>query len=167
MFDSVQVLLGEVLACGAPTPAEDCREQAAGELSEHDLDADVLVERIAAAERLSHAVAAAQTRDIHALATARLAADRDRAGVGTRLEGRTTAFEVGLACRVSAQSATSRILAARRLVQEHPVLLALADGGQVLAWALRLVLRQTDVLDPDQCQRVDALLGADVTGDDG
>ena len=108
MFDSVQVLLGEVLACGAPTPAEDCREQAAGELSEHDLDADVLVERIAAAERLSHAVAAAQTRDIHALATARLAADRDRAGVGTRLEGRTTAFEVGLACRVSAQSATSR-----------------------------------------------------------
>jgi len=38
---------------------------------------------------------------------------------------------------------------------------------QVLAWGLRLVLRQTDVLDPDQCQRVDALLGADVTGEDG
>ncbi len=167
MFDSVVSLLGEVLACGASAPTDDCREKAAGELSEHDLSAHALVERIAAAERLTHAVAAAQTRDIHALAQARLAADRAIPGVGDRLAGRTTAFEVGLACRVSPQSAASRILAARRLVEDHPELLTLAEQGRVSAWALRLALRQTDVLDPDQCQVVDAQLAADITRDDG
>lgn len=162
MFDSVVSLLGEVLACGAPTPAHNDpgadAVPTAGAPASAELDAADLVDRIAATEHLMHAAAAAQARDLHALTQARLASDRDRVGVGARLAGRSTAFEVALAVGVSPQAATSRLLAAGRLVRDHPTLLALADAGAVSAWALRLVLRHTDVLDPDQRQAVDTQL---------
>lgn len=91
MFESVQRLFRDLLDSGAPEPttSEAQPRGTAAAPAPDRLTARQLLDRIAAAERLVHALQAAQRQDIAAFARARLAADDDLSMVGSRLRGRT------------------------------------------------------------------------------
>lgn len=164
MFDSVLRLLAELLIIGVPeSPASQARPSGTAAAPAPDrLSARQLVDRIAAAERVVHALQAAQRHDIAAFARARLTADGDLSMVGSRLRGRTVGTELALALNTSPTAGASRATLAAAATEDHPALSALAEHGEVSEYALRLVTRETEVLPPEQRRLVDAQLADDV-----
>ena len=82
--------------------------------------------------------------------------------VPEHLQGRAAALEVAAAVRVATMTATHRLFAAGRAVDDHPRLLALVGTGAVSMVGLRKVIRATDVLPAELRRLVDAQLAADV-----
>ena len=161
MFESVQQLFlalvgigGNELTVPPVAPAAPAPEE---------LSTSQLVERIAAAERLVHALQGVQRRDIAAFARARMAADDDLSMIGSRLRGRTVGTELALALNTSMTAGASRATLAAAATEDHPALSALAERGEVSEYALRWVTRETEVLPPEQRRVVDAQLADDVT----
>ncbi|MGI8675636.1 MAG: hypothetical protein ACR2JT_01725, partial [Nocardioidaceae bacterium] len=87
------------------------------------------------------------------------------AGINGRLRGRTTSTELGLALGVAPLTAASRVATAEVAVKDHPRLLDLLGSGRVSMGGLRLVLKATDVLHPDQRRTVAAQLAHDAERD--
>ncbi|MBA2530852.1 MAG: DUF222 domain-containing protein [Nocardioidaceae bacterium] len=159
MFERAVDLVAEVLACDCGRVAP-----ATGALPSAALSPGQLIDRIAATERLIHALQAEQARDMVAFADARDAADV-AAGINGRLRGRTTSTELGLALGVAPVTAASRVATAEVAVKDHPRLLDLLGTGLVSMGGLRLVLKATDVLHPDQRRTVAAQLAHDAERD--
>lgn len=169
MFESVQQLLVELLGSGAPeaTTSEPQPSGTPAAARPDCLSARQLVDRIAAAERLVHAVQAAQREDIAAFARARMATDDDLSMVGSRLRGRTVGTELALALNVSPTAGASRATLAAAATEDHPALSSLAVRGEISEYSLRLVTRETEVLPPEQRRLVDAQIADDVTNAGG
>lgn len=128
------------------------------------LSARGLLDRIAAAERLTHAVQAFQVGDLAAFDTARGHAD-EAAGCSDALTGRVVGLEVAEALTVAVSTGQLRVWEANRAVQRHPQLLGLVGTGH-LSWSgFRRVLAATDVLDDAEvCRTVDRQLATDAAG---
>lgn len=169
MFESVQRLFRDLLDSGAPEPttSEAQPRGTAAAPAPDRLTARQLLDRIAAAERLVHALQAAQRQDIAAFARARLAADDDLSMVGSRLRGRTVGTELALALNTSPTAGASRAALAATATEDHPALSALAEHGELSGYALRLVTRETEVLPPAQRRLVDAQLADNVVNAGG
>lgn len=117
-----------------------------------------LIDRIAVAEQVMASVQALQLRDVHAFVEARRAADRALAGVGASLVGRTTPMEVACARGVAPTTAAHQIEVAAALVEDHPRLLSCLAAGRVSLAAVRKVVEETVVLEPELRRQVDANL---------
>ena len=159
MFERAVDLLDEVFACdgGRVVPAS-------GALPSASLTPTQLIDRIAANERLINDLQSEQARDLVAFADARDAMDRED-GVSGRLRGRTAATEVGLALRIAPMTAACRIAFAHCAVTDHLGLVDLLGTGRVSMGGLRLVLKATDVLHPEQRRTVAAQLAEDAVAD--
>ncbi|MBA2532264.1 MAG: hypothetical protein H0V23_09190 [Nocardioidaceae bacterium] len=160
MFELAVDLLHEVRACDggcADTPGT-------GSLPSAALTPAQLIDRIAAIEKLVHALQAEQARDMAAFADARIAADKEL-GAPDSMQGRTISTELGLALGVAPLTAGVRVTTAITAMDHHPKLLALLGTGRVSMSGLRLAIKASDVLDPHQRNTVDAQLAEDVVAD--
>jgi len=126
----------------------------------------VLVERIAALERLKAAAAAGQARLAAALDAARRSAEA-AAGVPAARRGRGVATEVALARRDSAARGGRHLGFAKALVHEMPHTLAALENGVLSEWRATLVVRESACLDVADRARLDAELCADPAALDG
>jgi hypothetical protein len=102
------------------------------------------IDRIAALEQLQAAAAGAQLVEIDRLAVGREPAE--------------TAAQVGLATKVSAATASRRVVLARALADDLPETLELLRDGQVSAWVATLVARETSTLSGDDRRSADTRL---------
>ncbi|MDX6317874.1 MAG: hypothetical protein QOD35_1274, partial [Nocardioidaceae bacterium] len=117
---------------------------------EQHVDDAVRVERIAALERLSGAVVAAQAGQIAAFADSQEAEQR-RAGVPARRVGVGVAEQVGFACKVSPVTAACRVGFARTLTADLPHTFGLLTRGQISGWVATVMVRETrDLTGPDR-----------------
>ncbi|MCX2932702.1 DUF222 domain-containing protein [Mycobacterium sp. CVI_P3] len=132
------------------------------ELWEVDPDAEesVLVERIAALERLKSAAAAGQARLAAALDAARRSAEA-AAGVGAARRGRGLAAEVALARRDSPARGGRHLGLAKALVYEMPHTLAALESGVLSEWRATIVVRESACLDVEDRRRLDEELCSD------
>ena len=120
----------------------------------------MLVERIAALERLKAAAAAGQARLAAALDEARRSAEA-AAGVPAARRGRGVATEVALARRDSPARGGRHLGFAKALVHEMPHTLAALENGVLSEWRATLVVRESACLDVEDRARLDAELCAD------
>ncbi len=167
MFESAHRLFRHLLDGAAPVPTTSETPAGGTAPAPEQLSARQLVDRIAAVERLVHALQAAQRQDIAAFARARLAEDDDLSMVGSRLRGRTVGTELALALNTSPTAGASRATLAVTATEDHPSLSALAEKGDVSEYALRLATRETEVLPPGQRRLVDVQLADDVVNAGG
>jgi hypothetical protein len=117
---------------------------------EQRVDDAVRVERIAALERLSGAVAAAQAAQIAQFADSQVAEQR-RAGIPARRVGVGVAEQVGFACKLSPVTAACRVGFARTLTADLPHTFGLLTRGQISGWVATLVVRETrELTGPDR-----------------
>lgn len=156
MFDTVLDALAQATGCDRSKLGALVGEVPHSE----DLTAAQLCNRIAAQERLSHAVQATQLCDTIAFTTVRHADDVQQQ-VPDHLHGRTAATELAFAMVITPTSARFRIHDATRAMADHPALLSLVGTGSVSMTGLRGVLYATEVLDPDLRRAVDGQLAAD------
>lgn len=156
MFDTVLDALAQATGCDRSKLGALVGEVPHSE----DLTAAQLCNRIAAQERLSHAVQATQMCDTTAFTTVRHADDVQQQ-VPDHLHGRTAATELAFAMVITPTSARFRIHDATRAMADHPALLSLVGTGSVSMTGLRGVLYATEVLDPDLRRAVDGQLAAD------
>ncbi len=156
MFDTVLDALAQATGCDRSKLGALVGEVPNSE----DLTAAQLCKRIAAQERLSHAVQATQMCDTTAFTTVRHTDDVQQQ-VPDHLHGRTAATELASAMVITPTSARFRIHDATRAVADHPALLSLVGTGSVSMTGLRGVLSATEVLDPDLRRAVDGQLAAD------
>ncbi|WP_431231549.1 DUF222 domain-containing protein [Mycolicibacterium psychrotolerans] len=126
----------------------------------------VLVERIAAIERLKSAAAAAQARLAVALDSQRRAAEAV-AGVPAARRGRGVAAEVALARRDSPTRGNRHLGLAKALVYEMPHTLAALEAGVLSEWRATIVVRESACLDVEDRRRLDAELCSDPAALDG
>ncbi|MBI3690793.1 MAG: DUF222 domain-containing protein [Mycolicibacterium aromaticivorans] len=126
----------------------------------------VLVERIAAIERLKSAAAAAQARLAVALDSQRRAAEAV-AGVPAARRGRGVAAEVALARRDSPTRGNRHLGLAKALVYEMPHTLAALEAGVLSEWLATIVVRESACLDVEDRRRLDAELCSDPAALDG
>jgi len=135
-----------------------------------DVDPDagesVLVERIAALERLKAAAAAGQARLAVALDTARRSAEA-AAGVPAARRGKGVATEVALARRDSPARGGRHLGLAKALVYEMPCTLAALEAGALSEWRATLVVRESACLDVEDRRRLDRELCSDLSTLDG
>lgn len=138
------------------------------ELLEIDTVADesVLVERIAALERLKAAAAAGQARLTVALDGARRCAEA-AAGVPAARRGKGVGAEVALARRDSPARGGRHLGLARALVHEMPHTLAALEAGALSEWRATLLVRESACLQVEDRRRFDAELCADRSQLDG
>lgn len=129
-------------------------------------DESVLVERIAALERLKAAAAAGQARLTVALETSRRAAEA-AAGVPAARRGKGVGAEVALARRDSPARGSRHLGFAKALVHEMPHTLAALEAGVLSEWRATLVVRESACLDVEDRRRLDAELCADLSQLDG
>lgn len=120
----------------------------------------VLVERIAALERLKAAAAAGQARLAAALDQARRSAEM-AAGVPAARRGRGVATEVALARRDSPARGGRHLGFAKALVHEMPHTLVALETGVLSEWRATLVVRESACLDLEDRRRLDAELCSD------
>ncbi|MCI4676860.1 HNH endonuclease [Candidatus Mycolicibacterium alkanivorans] len=120
----------------------------------------VLVERIAALERLKAAAAAGQARLAVALDQARRSAEM-AAGVPAARRGRGVATEVALARRDSPARGGRHLGFAKALVHEMPHTLVALETGVLSEWRATLVVRESACLDLEDRRRLDAELCSD------
>jgi hypothetical protein len=120
----------------------------------------VLVERIAALERLKAAAAAGQARLSVALDASRRCAEA-AAGVAAARRGRGVAAEVALARRDSPARGGRHLGLAKALVYEMPHTLAALEQGVLSEWRATIVVRESACLDVEDRRRLDAELCAD------
>ncbi|WP_445166144.1 HNH endonuclease [Mycolicibacterium sp. Dal123E01] len=125
-----------------------------------DAEESVLVERIAALERLKSAAAGAQARWTASLDEKRRAREA-AAGVPAAKCGRGLAVEVALARRDSPFKGGQHVGFARALVYEMPHTLAALEAGVLSEWRATLVVRESACLDVADRRRLDAELCAD------
>ena len=126
----------------------------------------VLVERIAALERLKAAAAAGQARLAAALDQARRSAEA-AAGVPAARRGRGVATEVALARRDSPARGGRHLGFAKALVHEMPHTLAALENGVLSEWRATIVVRESACLDVEDRARLDAELCSDPAALDG
>ena len=129
-------------------------------------DEAVLVARIALAERLKSAAAAAQARATADLDTVRRAREA-AAGVSAAQRGKGLASEVALARRDSPARGGRHLGFARALVHEMPHTLAALQVGALSEWRATLIVRESACLDVADRRVLDAELCADVAALDG
>ena len=129
-------------------------------------DESVLVERIAALERLKAAAAAGQARLAVALEASRRAAEA-AAGVPAARRGKGVGAEVALARRDSPARGSRHLGFAKALVLEMPHTLAALEAGVLSEWRATLVVRESACLDVEDRRRLDAELCADLSQLDG
>src|SRR5262245_50952004 len=129
-----------------------------------DLDAGeaVLIERIAALERVKSAAAAGQARAAVALDALRRA-DEAAAGVAAAQRGRGVASEIALARRDSPARGGRHLGLAKALVYEMPHTLAALESGHLSEWRATLIARESACLDVEDRRTLDAQLCADVS----
>jgi hypothetical protein len=139
----------------------DAMVEALGRLAsapvEQRVDDAVRVERIAALERLSGAVAAAQAAQIAQFADSQVAEQR-RAGIPARRVGVGVAEQVGFACKLSPVTAACRVGFARTLTADLPHTFGLLTRGQISGWVATLVVRETRELTGTDRRLVDQRL---------
>jgi len=123
-------------------------------------DESVLVERIAALERMKAAAAAQQARLAVALDAARRATEA-AAGVPAARRGRGVAAEVALARRDSPVRGGRHLGLAKALVHEMPCTLAALECGALSEWRATLIVRESACLDVEDRRVLDAELCAD------
>ncbi|MDQ3416037.1 MAG: hypothetical protein M3474_02840 [Actinomycetota bacterium] len=140
MFDTVLDALAQATGCDRSKLGALVGEVPNSE----DLTAAQLCNRIAAQERLSHAVQATQMCDTTAFTTVRHADDVQQQ-VPDHLHGRTAATELASAMVITPTNARFRIHDATRVVADHPALLSLVGTGSVSMTGLRGVLYATEV----------------------
>lgn len=126
----------------------------------------VLVERIAALERLKAAAAAGQARLAAALDASRRAAE-EAAGVPAARRGKGVGAEVALARRDSPARGGRHLGFARALVYEMPHTLSALERGALSEWRATLVVRESACLDVGDRRLLDAELCADIKALDG
>ncbi|BBZ76154.1 HNH endonuclease [Mycolicibacterium anyangense] len=126
----------------------------------------VLVERIAALERLKAAAAAGQARLAAALDASRRAAE-EATGVPAAKRGRGVGAEVALARRDSPARGGRHLGFAKALVYEMPHTLAALEQGWLSEWRATLVVRESACLDVGDRRRLDAELCSDPAALDG
>ncbi len=126
----------------------------------------VLVERIAALERLKAAAAAGQARLAAALDAARRSAEA-AAGVPVARRGRGVATEVALARRDSPARGGRHLGFAKALVHEMPHTMAALECGAISEWRATIVVRESACLDVGDRGRLDAELCSDPAALDG
>jgi len=126
-------------------------------------DESVLVERIAALERMKAAAAAQQARLAVALDAARKAAEA-AAGVPAARRGRGVAAEVALARRDSPVRGSRHLGLAKALVHEMPHTLAALEHGVLSEWRATILVRESACLDVDDRRRLDAELCSEPEG---
>ncbi len=138
------------------------------ELWDVDLAAgeSVLVERIAALERLKSAAAAAQARLTAALDSQRRAAEA-AAGIPAARRARGVAAEVALARRDSPTRGNRHLGFAKALVYEMPHTLAALENGVLSEWRATILVRESACLDVDDRRRLDAEMCSDPAALDG
>jgi len=153
MFELAQDLLRDIVNVGGhnnvAVPSQELRPAQ-------------LLDRIAATERLIDALLADQARDMATLAEARVAADKAE-GLPDPMQGRTIGTEIGLALGVAPLTAEVRVTYAALAVDDYPELLGLLGTGRVSMCGLRLAIKETGVLTPEQRRAVDLQLADDVT----
>ncbi|WP_328356645.1 DUF222 domain-containing protein [Mycobacterium sp. NBC_00419] len=120
----------------------------------------VLVERIAALERLKAAAAAGQARLAVALDASRRAAEA-AAGVPAARRGKGVSAEVALARRDSPARGSRHLGFAKALVLEMPHTLAALETGVLSEWRATLVVRESACLDVADRRRLDVELCSD------
>ncbi len=136
------------------------------------LDADVgddervLIDDIAALERLKAAAAARQAVLTVALDGARRTAEA-AAGVPAARQGRGLAAELALARRDSPARGNRHLGFAKALVHEMPHTLAALECGVLSEWRATLLVRESACLDVEDRRRLDTELCADMARLDG
>lgn len=126
----------------------------------------VLVERIAALERLKAAAAAGQARLAVALDASRRSTEA-AAGVPAARRGKGVGAEVALARRDSPARGSRHLGFAKALVQEMPHTLAALEAGALSEWRATLVVRESACLQVEDRRLLDAELCADQSRLDG
>ncbi|WP_059019152.1 HNH endonuclease [Mycobacterium sp. M26] len=120
----------------------------------------VLVERIAALERLKAAAAAGQARLAVALDASRRAAD-EAAGIPVARRGKGVGAEVALARRDAPARGGRHLGFAKALVYEMPHTLAALEQGLLSEWRATLVVRESACLEVADRRCLDAELCSD------
>ena len=127
------------------------------------LDADLpdRIERVAALERLKHAICAAQARETVAVAAGRRA-EHQAAGLPRAQWGRGVSLEIALARGVSVHRGQQLLGLAQDLSTELPETLRAMERGEVDEWKATVVARETACLDANDRRAVDTELASDL-----